>query len=80
MNSIDKLKVDMPLKHIETLPLVISVYKLSRDHQDDELVRQETLDYGNFNDRKLIGRITIWALQNGCSVETMAKTDWDRQK
>lgn len=80
MNSIDKLKVDMPSKHIETLPLVISVYKLSLNGEDDELVKQETLDYGNFNDRKLIGRITIWALQNGCSVETIAKTDYEKQK
>lgn len=76
MNSIDKLAIDTPSKHIETLPMVISVYRLN----DDELVKQETLDYGIPSDRKLMGRITIWALQNGCSVETMAKTDWDRQR
>ncbi len=42
---------------------------------DDEVVAQFEIDYGNFADRKRLGRITAWAVMHGHSVETMSKDD-----
>lgn len=68
---------DIPLrKYIETLPLVVCVYDLEKPEADP--IRTEFIDYGDTEDRKWIGKITAWAATNNHSVETMAKTDWDK--
>lgn len=41
----------------------------------DEVVHEEELDYSNNADRKRLGRICFWAIMNGHSVETMARSD-----
>ena len=69
---------DLPLRnYIKTLPLVVCVYDLSK-HPDAPPIKTEFVDYGNAEDRRWIGRITAFAVQNGQSVETMAKADWDK--
>lgn len=52
----------------------IMVFLIDLQH-DDEVVLQLELDYANYADRKRLGRISFWAVMNGHSVETMAKSD-----
>lgn len=52
------------------------IYVFLIDLQDnDNVVATFELDYANYADRKRLGRITFWAVTNGHSVETMAKSD-----
>lgn len=67
--------MDMPSRHISNLPFVVVVYDL----KTDATVREDNLNYGSKEDRQLLGRITIWALQNGCGMEVMNKSDYDKQ-
>lgn len=52
----------------------VYVFMIDLAHED-EVVFQTELDYANYADRKRLGRLTFWAVQNGHSVETMAKAD-----
>jgi hypothetical protein len=64
----------IPLKEYNKFfPLVINIYNL----KDDQLIRTEKIDYGNYEHRKWLGRITYFACTNGMSVETMAAKDSD---
>lgn len=64
-------EIDMPSGHIRTLPLVLTVYDMN-----DTVIKRENLDYGSKTDRSLIGRISLWALQNHMVVEVVAKADY----
>lgn len=75
MVDIDKL-INIPSGHVSSLPLIVTVYNLA----DDKPLKVYHLDYGNEQERKLIGRITLWALQNKCSVETVSKQDYERME
>jgi hypothetical protein len=63
-------------KRLEQVNNYCPVYVMIIDlmHQD-EIVYQTELDYANYADRKRLGRLTFWAVQNGHSVETMNKLD-----
>lgn len=57
---------DLPLKeYIKTFPLIVSIYN------EDTLLHEEKIDYGIPDDRKLLGRLTFWACNEGYTVETM---------
>ncbi len=56
-----------PRNYVKYFPMTVSVYDV-----DDNVVREETIDYGNFEHRKWLGRITFWACSNGHVVETRA--------
>ena len=59
---------DAPLKeYIKSFPLEIRVY------DDDKLIHCEAIDYGNYNHRKFLGRMTFWACNQGYTVETSKK-------
>ena len=58
------------------LPMLVLMYDL----KTDELVKEIKLNYGDFYDRKHLGRLTFWALSNHCSIETVAMVDADLQK
>lgn len=67
----------VPLREVVTdLDIVVCVYNLGKP--DDKPYRIEHGNFGDHEFRKWIGRITAWACLNGCSVETMAKSDWDK--
>lgn len=66
-----------PTKHYSALYIVVTVYN---PNNDDEIERQETIDYGNFDHRKWLGRITFWAISNGYVVETMSKVEFDKME
>lgn len=55
----------------QPLPIFLFVYKLATD----ELVRKEELDFGNQEHRQWLGKITHWAITNGCQTEIMAVKD-----
>lgn len=68
---------DIPLRsYIKTLELVILIYNLQNDCLESEF----PIDYGNKDDRSFLGRISVWAVQNGRSVETLSAVDWEREK
>lgn len=56
----------VPLRdYVKSFPLIVAVID-----QDDNVIREETIDYGNFEHRKWLGRITYWACSNNFIVET----------
>lgn len=57
---------DMPLReYVKSFPMVVTIYN------GDDIVREEHIDYGNFEHRKWLGKVTFWACSNGYTVETM---------
>lgn len=63
----------VPLRDInKDMKALIIVYDL---RNDDKVVEEKWINYGNVDDRKWLGRITFWALSNHCSVETISKED-----
>jgi hypothetical protein len=64
---------DAPLRdYVKTHILMVTVYDF-----EDNIIKQERIDYGNFDHRKFLGKITFWATTNNYSVETMALKDWE---
>ncbi len=63
-------------KRLENFNTYCPIYVFIIDLKNkDEIVYQTELDYANYADKKRLGRLTFWAVQNGHSVETMAKED-----
>ena len=61
----------IPLRdYVKKFPLTVTVYDTN-----DNVVREETIDYGNFDHRKWLGRVTYWGCSNGHIVETKAAYD-----
>lgn len=59
---------DAPLReYVKNLPLVITVT------EGDTIVNKLEIDYGNYNHRKWLGKLTYWAVTNGYSVTTRSK-------
>lgn len=56
-------------------PIMVFVRNLSATEDDDEIVKQLELDYGNVEDRRHLGKLTYWAITNGHSIETMSVKD-----
>lgn len=70
-------------KGVENLPLreinkSCPIYVLIVDLVKDEVVQEYKMDYANYEDRKHLGRLTFWAVQNHHSVETMHLSDIDQ--
>lgn len=64
---------NVPLKEINNdMPVLVIIYDLKNN---DAVVEEKWINYGDFNDRKWLGRMSFWAFQNHCSVETIAKVD-----
>ena len=67
---------DAPLReYVKKHLLKITVYDF-----EDNVIKQETIDYGNYEHRKFLGKVTYWATTNKYSVETIALSDWELQK
>ena len=59
----------VPLReYIKHFPLTVTIYD-----GKDNVIRSEDIDYGNYEHRKWIGRVTYWACSQGYVVETCAK-------
>lgn len=64
-----KLPEFAPLReYIKSLIVEVVIY----DENDNE-IRKETMDYGNPADRIWLGKISVWAWNNGFVVETSKK-------
>lgn len=68
---------NVPLKYInKEMPVLVIVYDLAKDKAgEDAVIEEKRINYGDAEDRKWLGRISFWAFQNHCSVETMAIVD-----
>jgi hypothetical protein len=64
---------NVPLREInKNMPVLVIVYDL---RNNDAVVEEKRINYGDAEDRKWLGRITFWAVTNHCSVETIAVVD-----
>lgn len=64
---------NIPLREInKSMPILVIVYDLQNG---DKVIEEKRLNYGDVEDRKWLGRISFWAFQNHCSVETIAIVD-----
>lgn len=77
MNKVVKVEPwDAPLAkrdYIEKFPIMVIVYYLNTD----TICLERQIDYGNAGDRKLLGKISFWAMTNGMSIETMSLKDYE---
>lgn len=48
--------------------------------KDDKELRVERLDYGEYEDKKFLGRLSYWAWVNGHTVETMSAEAYEAVK
>ena len=64
----------MKHRRVTNLVLTLSVYDI-RDN--GKLKHREDFQFGDKDHRQIIGSITAWALDQGYSVETMAKAVFD---
>lgn len=56
---------DAPVReYVKHFPMMISVY------DGDKLVKEQEIDYGKYEDRRFLGKLTYWALTEGYTVET----------
>lgn len=61
---------NVPIRDFNTsTPIKVFVIDLQNE---DNIVKEVTLDYGKSEDRKYLGKLTFWALQNHHSIETMS--------
>lgn len=60
---------------ITTLPIIVFVINI----ESDDVIQQIELDYAKIDDKKLLGRLSYWALTNGCYMELMNKKDVDKE-
>lgn len=62
---------DVPLRQFNNHFLIkVTVYKV-HENKEDETVSEHVIDYGNYEDRKFLGRISFWAYSQDYVVETM---------
>lgn len=73
MSQYRKGAENVPLREInKSMPVLVVVYNLK---DNDAVVEEKRINYGDAEDRKWLGRITFWAVTNHCSVETIAIVD-----
>lgn len=61
---------DVPIRDfVKECKIKVSVLDVK---DDDKVIHEVVLEYGNYDDRKFLGKITYWAITNGYVVETAA--------
>lgn len=60
---------DIPLfgGYVKTFKMMVTIFD-----KNDNVIREQEIDYGNHEHRKWLGKITYWACSNGMTVETSA--------
>lgn len=51
--------------YVKDLKIIVTFYD-----EQDKIIREERLDYGNSEDRKWLGRLSFWGWTSGYTVET----------
>lgn len=69
---LDRLAEGKQQYNNDPCPVLVLIYDLNNQ---DEIVKQVELDYGKFEDRKTLGKLTFWAISNHHSIETFAMSD-----
>ena len=60
----------VPLKgYVKSFKVAVFIIDL---RHDDIIIDQYEIDYGKYEDKAWLGRISFWAWQRGYSVETMS--------
>ncbi len=72
-NDIPRGPEDMPLDRIYT-ELWIMVTLI--DVKSNRKIRTEKINYGDFNARKWLGKVTFFSVTHGYKVETCAESDY----
>lgn len=68
---------DLPLpKYVDKKEIVVLIHDLQKETIEQEF----KLDYGSYDDRKFLGKLTYYAINNGRSVETLSVEEWERMK
>ena len=69
---------NVPLKEVnKNLPILVIIYDL---RNNDNVVTEVRLNYGDYEERKYLGRLSFWALTNHCSIETIAIIDAEAER
>lgn len=65
---------DVPLRKFNNnfLAKITVIKPALTDAEEDKIIDEKVIDYGEYEDRKFLGRISFWAWNNGYIVETMA--------
>ena len=65
---------DIKLKdYVESQPVMVLIHNLDKEFIEKEF----KIDLGNREDKKFLGRVSFWAVNNGRSVETVSIKDWE---
>lgn len=65
------------------IPNYVSSKKIAvliHDIESDTIENEFELDYGSYEDRKFLGRLTYYAVTTGRSVETLDLDEWKKMK
>lgn len=66
---------DLPLRtFVKEQPIMVIIHDLEHESIDYEI----KLDLGNVDDKKFLGKLTFWSVNNGRSVETMNVEEWEK--
>ena len=60
-------------EYVQSQPVMVLVHNLS----NDKIEKEFRIDLGNKDDKKFLGRVSFWCVNNGHSVETMSVKDWE---
>ena len=58
--------------YIKSFEVAVFIIDLKND---DAIIDMRKIDYGNFEHKRWLGKVSFWAWANGYSVETMRLTD-----
>lgn len=60
---------------VTTFPIIVFIIRL----EDDDVIDQIEIDYSKLEDKRRLGKLTYWALNNGHYLELMNKKDIDKE-
>jgi hypothetical protein len=67
---------DIPLRdYIRELPVMVLIYD-----NNEVLMRSEEINFSNPDHKRWLSKVSVWAFNNHCSVETIAKSDYQLTK
>jgi hypothetical protein len=76
MKRMDSGPESIPLMNpVTDFPLTVRVF-----NDNDEMIKEDTIQYANPQHRKWLGKITYWACSNGLTVETCKATEEEALK
>lgn len=62
--------------YIKSRKMVVLIHDLEKEIIEHEFI----VDYGNYEHRKFLGKLTYYAITNNRSIESLSIEEWDRMK